>query len=350
MVFRSTLFGIDIERIIHSFKTALACLIGFVITKTFDYHFDQWLVITIIVVMCAQVNVGSILQKSYLRFLGTLLGTLVALLTVDLIGNNSIAISSVIAGAALFFSFLATGPNNMKEAGTLGAATVTIILLSPHPSVALALVRLVEITTGIVISALVSQFVLPIHARSHLQRSQKKNLQQLSEYYKTMLVLDTEPTSTKINELEYGIVQSLTLQRALAKDAGHEILDTQFNPKRFQNFLQCEVEILRSINFMHLTFSQSKSVTHFLQTLDALPKFNNAILAALAQISDAISQKKREQIIVIPSLQPLRQAIEQQHFSVEDRTNIDTFLFCGQVLIANLKKLAELHHVITEQR
>src|SRR3989338_7149858 len=89
------------ERFIHGLKTALACLMGFAITKSVHFPVDQWLIITIIVVMCAQLNVGSVIQKSYMRFLGTFTGSLLAALTLLFFGTNDLATAIIIGLSAL---------------------------------------------------------------------------------------------------------------------------------------------------------------------------------------------------------------------------------------------------------
>src|SRR3990167_4305442 len=104
---------IDAERLIHSLKTAIACIIGLILTKLIQFPSDLWIVVSILVVMCAQMYVGSALYKAYLRFLGTTLGCLFAV-TAILIGENSyVAIVSTIAISSFIFSYLATGQENL---------------------------------------------------------------------------------------------------------------------------------------------------------------------------------------------------------------------------------------------
>ena len=129
----------DTERLTHGLKTAFACLIGFILMRAFHPYIDQWLIITIIVVMCAQLSVGSMMQKSYMRFLGTLSGSMIAALTLVIFGINELAFAIVITMGVLFFSIIATSDKNFSESGTLGAVTVVIILINPHPTLIVAL-------------------------------------------------------------------------------------------------------------------------------------------------------------------------------------------------------------------
>jgi uncharacterized membrane protein YccC len=184
------------ERVIHSIKTALACLLGLLIIKIIPWTMDQWLVITIAVVMCAQINVGSVINKSYMRFLGTLSGSILAGVTISLFGTEVLPTAIIIAIATMIFSYIATGTNSYSDSGTLGAVTVIVILLGTHPTITTAAHRCVEISVGILIAALVSQFVLPIRARDHLQKTQADTLEQLGDFYRNAML--KEPTAAVI--------------------------------------------------------------------------------------------------------------------------------------------------------
>src|SRR5579872_6263866 len=105
------------DQVTHSIKIAIACLLGFSIGKIIHFHIDQWLIITIIVVMCAQINVGSMIQKSYMRFLGTLAGSLFAMLVLAIFHDNALAHSAAVTLAVMIFSYIATTNKNYSDAG-----------------------------------------------------------------------------------------------------------------------------------------------------------------------------------------------------------------------------------------
>ncbi|WP_235602932.1 FUSC family protein [Piscirickettsia litoralis] len=65
-------------RMIHAFKTALACLIGLVVFRTFNLDHGQWVIITVAVVMGAQVTVGAAEDKSIARSAATVIGAAAA--------------------------------------------------------------------------------------------------------------------------------------------------------------------------------------------------------------------------------------------------------------------------------
>lgn len=337
---------LDTERSIHGLKTALACLIGFAITQSIHENINQWIIITILVVMCAQSSVGGVLQKSYMRFFGTVCGSLLSALTLFLFGADPAAIAITIMIAAILFSYLATGESKFSEAGTLGAATVVIILMGQNPTLLMAFERFLEISVGILIAALVSQFVFPIHARTHLRLNQIQTLLKLKKFYLDTLAIDkTEKEIKEYQELDNEIIQSLTTQRKLAKDAAKELFGKKFNFKHFNNVLRCEIEILRSITFMHYSYKEAPDRKKIFADIYLLREFHDAICTTLQQIADNLMDKKSKKIsFSLPSIKLLKTNINEniKHYSMDDSEYLHAYLFCAEILIAQLKKLATL--------
>lgn len=342
---------LDTERLLHGFKTALACLIGFTITQTIKVNVNQWIIITILVVMCAQASVGSVVQKSYMRFLGTLSGSILSILILLLFGDDTWAIATTIVIAAIFFSYLATGPSKFNEAGTLGAATVVIILMGQNPSLLIAFERFIEISVGIFIAAIISQFVFPIHARRHLRLNQAKTIVQLKNFYLATLNADqTEKTIENYHELDEEIVASLLKQRKLATEAARELFGKKIGLKYFKNILESEKEILRSIVFMHAAFELSPNRKKLFSSIYTLNDFHNAVLTALQQIADSLQNVKINKILIaLPSIKILKDSIHEnlKNHSVEDAEYPHAYLFCAEILIEQIKTLAGC---ITEMR
>lgn len=337
----------DIERLIHSFKTALACIIGVVVIKFAHIQSGQWVMISIVIVMCAQINVGSLVQKSYLRLAGTLLGCAIAILALTFFGYSEIVVISSIAIAAFFFSYAATAQDAFINLGTLGAATTAIIMATPHPTVTLATDRFIEISIGIVIAALVSQFILPIHARTHLLRAQAKTLTLLREFY--LMRIATPPFVAPIDYLESDeeIAKMITKQRQLSKDAVREPLGIFFDRQQFTHTLLCEKEILRSIDFMHNALFHLKQYPDFAHSPilkylnDTIPKAFNALVNVME--NEDVSTIKFE----IPAIKNLKLNIAQtfkQH-PREEALYIDGFLFSAEILVKNLSRLAKLFNL-----
>lgn len=355
MVILKEIFGgdrvrewIDIERIIHSTKTAIACILGILLARVVGVAADQWIVVTIVVVMCAQIYVGSVLQKAYFRFLGTVIGCLFAIGSLILAGDSFISIVVTMAISGFIFSYLATSNENFTYAGTLGAATTAIILLGPIHTVDFATQRFIEISAGILIATLVSQFVLPIHARSHIQRSQAKVLAQLRDYYIACLKKTPDTGEPTAEDLDENIIKSLTRQRQLAKEAVREPLGVSYDRKLFMQILQCEREILRSIDFMSLAKANIQNLSLIVKDFKRLEAFNDAIIHALGVIIRMMeSEPELKEHIHLSAFTALKAEIHQNRtFATQDDTiYVDGFLFSAETLTNSLRKLAELNHI-----
>jgi uncharacterized membrane protein YccC len=331
----------ETEYVIHGLKTAFACLVGYAITKIFHFYIDQWLIITILVVMCAQINVGSVIQKSIMRFLGTLTGTLIAALTLSF-KEESISIPLVIACSALMFSYMATRYKQLSDVGTLGSVTLVIILINPHPTWILAAERFLEISIGILIAALVSQFIIPIHARGHLQRLQAYTLRQLRDFYVESLMKEpTDETKATCLKLDEEIPLSLIAQRKLVQEVKREpFKEGGFPVDTYKQLLSHEREIFRCISIMYHAYEALSDTKAFRQKVQF---FHEAVCKALSDIADSY-EKNHFSGIVLPDVMPLKlvmQAEEGVTFG-DNRIYMNAFFFNAEFLILTLGKLMEL--------
>lgn len=336
----------QLERFIHSIKTAIACLIGYGITKLTVLDLGQWLLITIAVVMCGQINVGSVMNKATLRFLGTLSGSILAALTLALFGPNPLAIYIMIGFSALIFSYAATSSSRFRDAGTLGTVTVIIILINPHPTIHVATHRFFEISVGILIAALFAQFVFPIHARDHLRRMQAKTLFQMRDYYHTSLMIDMTPKAIETyQDLDEKIAASLAEQRALAKQSSGEPFGGHFNTQQFGKILHSEKEIFRSQICMRYACDMLPTGRRALSNLPDVKQFHQHVYQALGDIAAAIQAQEFKEInVTIPTTTALKEAIQAVNKTMQDDAIIysNGFLFCAEILVNQLQRLIDL--------
>lgn len=340
------LWYFNTERVIHSVKTALACLIGFAITKALHFYVDQWLIISIIVVMCAQISVGSVIKKSYMRFVGTLSGSLLALATLLLFGQNEIAFAIMITIAALLFSYIATGEQRYNEAGTLGAVTVVIILINHQPTPMIALDRFLEISLGILIAALISQFILPIHARKHLRETQAITMRKLRLFYLAMLATEkSDDEQERYQKLDEEIALSLIKQRKLAADSVNEPLGRKFESFNFKSLLQAEKEILRCISAMHNVYRASIDFQTFFLDTSMLPEYHHLITLSFEKIADFIQNKKEQELLIdLPNMEILKEDFLLRGINIPkaEFIYIDVFLFSAEILVVQIQKVVRL--------
>lgn len=338
---------LDVERLTHSLKTAIACSIALLLARLVGLDGDQWIVITVIVVMCAQIYVGSMLQKATLRFFGTLVGCLLAAIALLSLGDTALAIFTSVVLSSLLFSYLATSQENWSYAGTLGAVTTTIIMLGNHPTLLIAFQRFLEISVGILIAALISQYILPIHARTHLRRAQAATLEQLRDFYKITMITHTIQSDIDYQDLDENIVKGILKQRQLVKESARERGD-DYDVDRVMMTLYCEREILRTIAFMHNAFLHINTLGTSLMALPELQRFHDMVLQTLETLTQAIAANPAGKIeIHLPNLEPLRLAIQQQtaSYTRDQLVYVDGFLFSAEMLVDTLTKLAGLYYL-----
>ncbi|HSW93633.1 MAG TPA: FUSC family protein [Gammaproteobacteria bacterium] len=331
------------ERLIHSIKTALACLAGFLVTRTIHFQTMQWVVITTLVVMCAQINVGSVIQKSWMRFLGTLAGSLLAILTLEIAGDDPFIKMMVVLIAAMFFSFIATSTKSYNESGTLGAVTVTIILFGTNPDVQTGIERFLEISLGILIAAIVSQFILPIHAKTHLRKNQAMTIKKIRTFYLALFSSTPSPDNTDtLGNLDEEMVKSLILQRKLAGEARKEKWGNGFNMDDFKQSLWCEKEMIRSIIFMFYAWQKSSCLTIMQHNRELLDNFHEAISNTLETISVGILQNKLFSDKLLVNTDALKQSLNAPIPEKDGKMSVDAFLFCADILVERLDRMIHL--------
>jgi uncharacterized membrane protein YccC len=334
----------DTERLIHSTKTAIAVCIGTVLARLIGAPADQWVVITILVVMCAQIYVGSLMRKVMYRFLGTVAGCLFATITLMAMGPSNLSILIALMVSSFVFSYLAIGLDTSSSyAATLGAVTVAIILLGVSPTVTFALQRFLEIGAGMVIAALVSQFILPIHASTHLRRAQANTLNQLREYYE-LAISDLSLQNPDPHDIDEAIAKSIIKQRTLAKESGPETITRRFNPTLFMQSLQCEREMHHAITLMHQALLHLKNMPNVIKTIQQLKSFNDPVIETFNTLVRAMESTDTTPLhIHLPAIDLLKNAIEIN--AENDVLYIDGFLFAAEVLLQHLKQLAEIMNV-----
>lgn len=336
------------ERLIHSLKTAIAASSAYLLARLIGQPADQWIVISVIVVMCAQLYVGSIIQKSYLRLLGTLLGCLTATVTIHFFTHSFVSTISAIAFSAFIFSYIATTNEKYSQMGTLGAVTVIIILFSNPPTLSLALTRFLEISVGILIAAIVSQFIFPIHARTHLRRAQAATLQQIKNYFTTVVVNRQESIESIHSDMDESIIKSLLVQRQLANDSARELIGKRFDPSHFARSLYCEREVLRSINFMDIALDKIKSTQLIFTSPGPLHTFTLVVNSALDVLIRVLKTNQLTDAHVhIPDLTAMLNRLRESANNIPEAEHIyfDAFIFATEVMLTNLRELAELYKI-----
>lgn len=331
---------LDSNRLIHSLKTAIAFLSGLLIARLFHFPLQgQWVLISILVVMCAQSRVGALLQKSYMRLLGTFVGAVIAALTLWLAYPNTGWVTLILGLSTILFSYLAASPGYLSEAGALGVVTVVIILVGQDPSFESVLSRFFEISLGIAIALLVSRFIWPFHSRTQLGLLIRGTLCDLHLLAKKLNDVSFHALSKEYDPYEEKIINNFARQKQLATEVNRETFGRIKVTERFQQILRREREVLRYLNLMKnvlVNCSESARVVIWQQT--DWPLINKRRALLFDTMIAHLSGKTNEVSIHVSAKTPLSNA-NASALGKEDQFYVDLFLFAANHLLMHLEKL-----------
>ncbi|WP_440993178.1 FUSC family protein [Cysteiniphilum litorale] len=152
--------------------SAIAYLVGHLLGEWLNVgQMYAWIVITVLVVMSSQPNLGGALEKAKMRFLGTLIGSICSIIVILIFPEMSMVQLILGLGIIAIGVFTATNSSKYTYAGVLGSVTVAIILFSSDVSLATACYRTLEVLIGITIAIIVNRYFFPIHAYKRINQS-----------------------------------------------------------------------------------------------------------------------------------------------------------------------------------
>ncbi len=344
---RYQLRRLDGDRLVHSLKTAIALLFGLLISYLFKLPLQgRWVVITILVVMCAQSRVGAILQKSYMRFLGTVIGASVASLTLWLVYPNVAFTILILCLATAAFSYIADSPSTWSEAGPLGAVTLIIIVISPNPNFYTVMSRFLEINLGIIIALLVSRFIWPLHSRTQLRYiviDTLSNLKELAQQLEKFTPTNEDTNDKSYEVFENKILNNIGVQKKLFTEVMSESFGRSNLAINFKNILDAEREILRCITLIRnalmkfsdqniLVFNQHSEIQKIYQVIQIL--FQKAI-----EIEIVKGKGKEQEVEIVenlPDWKEIKFQLKSLEINQSDQFAIDLFIFSADRLLVQL--------------
>ena len=336
------------ERVIASFKTALACLIGIFIGELLHLSMPQWALITIVVVMATTIRIGGTIQKSYFRLLGTLIGAILAAGALLLLGNQPTIIHILLILLLAVFSYLASSPSDISQFGLLGATTTIMILDARMPTLKTALDRTLEIFLGIVIAILVTRFIFPSHAKKLLRLSIANTIHQFQALYCLFVTKKlTKYSLTEQEKIENNLITDVSKQNTLLQEAVNEDPRVKKYRLTYQAIFLLERKLLRSVYMLRQTIlTESIQVHNFFQNEDMI-KLNQKILNLFDFIYAVCSQQTPT--VNLPSKEALYERIERIVYTLSQSKgptyriiNIHAFEFCLEHLVNVLYEIEKL--------
>jgi uncharacterized membrane protein YccC len=167
--------------LIHAAKTALAAALCWWLALRFGLHDGYWGSISAIIVL--QSNVGSTVNASRDRLLGTLIGALLgfAFSMFGVLPWNYIL--------AVLAAIIVCGLLGLRNSSRLAGVTITIIMLVHKEGSlwGLAVDRVIEVVLGIIVALAVTTLVLPDRARLGLRDGLAQEFLLLGAFFEAIL-------------------------------------------------------------------------------------------------------------------------------------------------------------------
>jgi hypothetical protein len=202
--------------LIHAAKTALAAALCWWLALHFGLHDGYWGAISAIIVL--QSNVGSTVNASRDRLLGTLIGALLGF-SFSLLGVlpwNYIL--------AVLVAIIVCGLLGLRNSSRLAGVTITIVMLvqktGSHWTIALD--RVGQVVLGIVVALAVTTLVLPDRARLRLRDGLAQEFLLLGAFFEAILQGFLGPPAQDLPTLREDVLAVLRDNNQLLKYARNE--------------------------------------------------------------------------------------------------------------------------------
>ncbi|RUR10161.1 FUSC family protein [Legionella sp. km772] len=214
--------GIDRGKTIRTWRLALTCIFLFLISWYYKIPESSWSLVTIWFVMYEYTTVGGVLNKSMLRFLGTVISASYGVIIIYFCGNDPIINMLALVAGLFFYTYWFMG-NDKTYTGTIGAVTLTIVLLN-YNDIEVAILRAFNVLIGIIASVFMIRFFYPQYARNLLIEAQLGWCNQLIELIGGYLDLEQEQQSLKNKSytFEHSFLANLATYNRLVGEAKME--------------------------------------------------------------------------------------------------------------------------------
>jgi uncharacterized membrane protein YgaE (UPF0421/DUF939 family) len=328
---------------INAMKAILAVSIALTVGNYTGFLFGiqemyVWMVITVLVVMSTQPNLGGAIDKALMRFVGTVVGAVISILLI-LIFDKDLQIVLVMPFLALAV-YVAGSSSRFSYAGTLSAITLTIIIFNEHPSLHLALYRGAEISIGISIALIVNRFFFPIRAGTRLKQSYSKSIYQIRDFF-SILFVERNSEHVKLQEsLFYEFSKHLSLLKELKYEQ---------SSKNVKEYDKMGLYIRRLYRYMivmyeYMEVSVSQNAVPVEEDNEVFEIFKKHVVESLTYIATDMKDGKR---ISYQKISCFKKTILPLVNSLGSSSiNNDTFIFYTKMFFLSLEKLAHEYNYI----
>lgn len=253
--------------LIFAIKTFIAGMLALFVSFELDLINPMWSIGTVLII--ANPYSGMVSSKCVYRVVGTIGGAVIALtLTPHLINTPWLftVVLSLWVGFALYVSLLDRTPRSyaFMLAGYSTAMIVfnAITYIDQYNIFDIALARVIEISIGVISSAVVSATILPMHIGSAIKQRVIKTLKDTENLFANLLIADPQQNNT---QLLATITRDTTDIHALAVHLSYEKGELHGMTKPLQEMLHQISMVVANLVALSERIKQLQEL-HFIET------------------------------------------------------------------------------------
>jgi len=318
--------------LIFAIKTFIAGMLALFVSFELDLINPMWSIGTVLII--ANPYSGMVSSKCVYRVVGTIGGAVIALtLTPHLINTPWLftVVLSLWVGFALYVSLLDRTPRSyaFMLAGYSTAMIVfnAITYIDQYNIFDIALARVIEISIGVISSAVVSATILPMHIGSAIKQRVIKTLKDTENLFANLLTADPQQNNT---QLLATITRDTTDIHALAVHLSYEKGELHGMTKPLQ-------EMLHQISMVVANLVALSERIKQLQELRFIETHSEKLQQLSAHVVHFLEQKD---LIVDENILQLPDEFESDFLSLMDSASAQQ-----QVLVAAMKM--DVRHFIS---
>ncbi|KAA9345544.1 FUSC family membrane protein [Adhaeribacter soli] len=264
----------------HSFRVALVCLAGFLITKLFPYgHHSYWVLLTIIVILKPAFSLTK--KRNYERIIGTLAGGGIGILILHFIQDRTAQFVFLLFFMVASYSF----QRRNYVVSVIFMTPFVLILFNFLGAGSLNIVqeRIIDTLIGCAIAFSASYFILPSWEADQLQKFLKETLEANTAYLQK---LSDALTGRQVGTEEYKLARKQVYVSSANLSAAFQRMLSE--PKRKQKNAK---EIQKFIILNHiLTSYVANLATALLQGRNHAPENQRTVKRALSNLQESMKK------------------------------------------------------------
>ncbi|PKY12005.1 hypothetical protein B1757_01240 [Acidithiobacillus marinus] len=291
-------------------KTALAALLGLWLAYRFQLDSPGTVVITVFIVM--QSRNGMVLAKSFYRAIGTIVGSIVALLLVAAFPD---ARFGFLAGLALWVGFCTAGARYFRNfqayAFVLAGYTAALVgipaALDPSHAFFIGVARLSDVMLGIVVASVISALVFPQSLEELLRQTAQARLQHFLR--NTLRVLDGG-----VVRADWMVLHLEAIQETLQLDSyrSSSLFESARGRQHNERTQQMIADMMMASGALHLLNSHIRRLRRpeFAPLRDPVQALITPLRQDLEKLQKDLQQNST-QLVLVPMQKVLERTVEQ---------------------------------------